>query len=312
MSSAESEPVAPPCAEPPGADVTSVEPPRVEPPCADLPCVDLEHPNVVRVYDYYLGGNTNWAIDREFGKTVLAKFPGLRSVAMANRLFLNRTVRYLGRLGISQFIDVGSGVPTIGNTHEIADETDPQSRVVYLDNEPVAVAHSQLLLDRHGDPARHAAVNADLRQPDQLWQLVDEAGVLDLDRPVAMLLTAVLHIRQPGPDGIDVGSAAVARCRELLAPGSYLAISHLTDEGVPEESKNQLAALKRLYDTQSSPLVWRTHAEVRALLGDFELITPGMSWTPLWHPEETGVAAPAIEFSTPSESAIWAGVGKKR
>jgi hypothetical protein len=267
---------------------------------------------VARVYNYYLGGNTNWAIDREFGKMVLAQFPTMRSVAMANRLFLNRTVRHLSRLGVRQFLDVGSGVPAIGNTHEIADEADPRSRVVYLDNEPVTVAHSQLLLEAHGDPARHAAVNADLRAPDQMWQRIGDTGVLDLDQPVAMLLNAVLHIRQPGPDGIDVGSRVVARCRELLAPGSYLAISHLTDDGVPEKCKNQLAALKRLYDAQSSPLLWRSRAEVRDLLGDFELIDPGMSWTPLWHPEETGVSPQAIEFGTPSESAVWVGVGKKR
>ncbi len=277
-----------------------------------VPCVDLEHPNVARVYNYYLGGNTNWAIDREFGKTVLAKFPGMRSVALANRLFLNRAVRYLSRRGVSQFIDVGSGVPTIGNTHEIADETDPRSRVVYLDHEPVAVAHSQLLLDQHGDPARHAAVNADLRRPDHMWRCIEETGVLDLDQPVAMLLTAVLHFRQPGPDGVDIAPAAVARCRELLATDSYLVISHLTDDGVPEESKHQLATLKRLYDTRSSPLIWRSHAEVRALLGDFELINPGMSWTPLWHPEENPLTAPDIGFTTPNESVVWAGVGKKR
>jgi hypothetical protein len=286
VSSAESEPVAPVC--------------------------DLERPNVARVYNYYLGGSTNWAIDREFGKAVLNHFPQMRSIAMANRLFANRAVRHLAQRGITQFVDVGSGMPSIGNTHEIANEINPRSRVVYLDNEPVTVAHSELLLERTGDPARHAAVNADLRKPDQLWARVDDAGVLDLDEPVAMLVTSVLHIRQPGPDGTDVGGRSLARYRELLAPGSFLVLSHLTDDGVPEHSRHQLAALKKLYDTQSSPLILRSSAEVSELFGDFELLEPGLTWTPQWHPEETTRTVPSIEFGTPSESVIRAGVGKKR
>lgn len=283
MSSAESEPVAPVC--------------------------DLERPNVARVYNYYLGGNTNWAIDREFGKTVLNHFPQMRSIAMANRLFANRAVRYLAGRGITQFVDVGSGMPAMGNTHEIANEIDSRSRVVYLDNEPVTVAHAQLLLERTGDPRRHAAINADLRKPDQLWARVDDAGVLDLDRPVALLVTSVLHVRQPGPDGADVGARSLARLRELLAPGSFLVLSHLTDDGVPEHSRGQLAALKKLYDTQSSPLILRSRTEVGALFGDFELVEPGLTWTTEWHPDPS---VPAIEFGTPSESVIRAGVGKKR
>lgn len=287
-------------------DVSSAESKPVAPVC------DLDRPNVARVYNYYLGGNTNWAIDREFGKTVLNHFPQMRAIAMANRRFAGRAVRYLAKLGITQFIDVGAGMPAIGNTHEIADEIDSRSRVVYLDNELVAVAHSQLLLERCGDPTRHAAVHADLRKPDQLWARVQDAGVLDLDAPVAMLVTSVLHVRQPGPDGVDVGGSALARCRELLASGSYLVITHLTDDGVPEHSRGQLAALKKLYDTQSSPLILRSAAEVRALFGDFELIEPGLSWTPQWHPEETTRTTPTIEFDTPSESVTRAAVGKKR
>lgn len=286
MSSAESEPVVPVC--------------------------DLDRPNVARVDNYYLGGNQNWAIDREFGKTVLNHFPQMRSIAMANRLFAGRAVRYLARHGVTQFVDVGSGMPSIATTHEIANEIDSRSRVVYLDNEPVAVAHSQLLLERCGDPARHAAVNADLRRPDELWERIDDAGVLDLDAPLALVITAVLHMRQPGPDGVDVGAQAVARCRELLPAGSFLVISHLTDDGVPEHSRNQLATLKKLYDTQSSPLILRSSAEVRALFGDFDLVAPGLAWTPEWHPEQTTRTVPTIEFDTPGESVSRAGVGKKR
>jgi hypothetical protein len=275
------------------------------------PGVDLEHPSVARVYDYYLGGTANWAIDREFGKKVLNRFPLVRQAAKSNRLFLHRAVRHLVRLGVRQFIDIGSGVPTMGSTHMVADEVCDDARVVYVDNEPVAVAHSQILLDENGDPRRHAAINADLREPDQLWQRVREIEVLDLTKPVAVLLIAVLHVQQPGPDGTDVGPAAVARLRTLMSSGSYLAISHATAEGVPPELDAKLVELKELYDSRSSPVIWRKRDEVKELFGDFEIITPGVTWTPLWHPEETSPTAQLITFATPNESIAWAGVGRK-
>jgi hypothetical protein len=275
------------------------------------PGVDLEHPSVARVYDFYLGGTANWAIDREFGKKVLAQFPLLRPVAKANRIFLQRAVRHLVRLGVRQFIDIGSGVPTMGSTHEIADELSQDTKVVYIDNEPVAVAHSQMLLDQKGDANRHAVINADLREPDELWQRVRETEVLDLTKPVAVLMVAVLHVQQTGPDGTDIGPAAVARYRQLVAPGSYLAISHVTSEGVPAELDAKLVELKKMYDNRSSPVIWRTHDEIRALFGDFPLVDPGLTWTTLWHPEETSPTAPVITFATPNESVIVAGVGRK-
>jgi len=273
--------------------------------------VDLDHPSVARVYDWYLGGTANWAIDREFGERVLATFPLLRPIAIANRLFLHRVVRHLVRLGVKQFVDIGSGVPTMGNTHQVADEVTPDSKVVYVDYEPVAVAHSQVLLEQNGDPARHAAINADLRNPDRLWQRVIETGVIDLDEPIALLAIAVLHVHQPGADGVDAGPSAIARYRELLPSGSYLAISHITDEGVPEDVAEKLVELKQMYDTSSSPVIWRSHAEIRELFGNFDLVPPGMGWTPSWHPEETGPNSPVIDFEKPNEAVIWAGVGRK-
>ncbi|TDV54209.1 SAM-dependent methyltransferase [Actinophytocola oryzae] len=273
--------------------------------------VDLEHPSVARVYDWYLGGNANWAIDREFGERVLTTFPLLRPIAIANRLFLNRVVRHLVRLGVRQFVDIGSGVPTMGNTHQVADEVAPDSRVVYIDYEPVAVAHSQVLLEQNGDPRRHAAINADLRNPDRLWQRVIETGVIDLDEPVALLVIAVLHVQQPDTDGVDAGPRAIARYRELLPAGSYLAISHITDEGVPTDVGEKLVELKQMYDASSSPVIWRGHDDIRELFGNFDLLPPGMGWTQAWHPEDTGPTSPVIEFERPNEAVIWAGVGRK-
>jgi len=275
------------------------------------PGVDLEHPSVARIYDFILGGTANWAIDREFGKKVLAQFPLVRPIAKANRIFLQRAVRHLARLGVRQFIDIGSGVPTMGSTHEIADELSKDTKVVYVDNEPVAVAHSQMLLDQKGDTNRHAAINADLREPDELWQRVRETEVLDLTEPVAILLVAVLHIQQIGPDGTDVGPASVARCRQLVAPGSYLALSHATIDGAPAELAANLDEIKKLYDSRSSPIIWRTQDEVRELFGDFPLVAPGVTWTTSWHPEETSPTAPVITFATPNESVAVAGVGRK-
>ncbi|HEX3589189.1 MAG TPA: SAM-dependent methyltransferase [Pseudonocardiaceae bacterium] len=276
------------------------------------PGVDLEHPSVARVYDYYLGGKANWAIDREFGKRVLSRFPLLRPIAKANRQFLHRSVRYLVRQGIRQFVDVGSGVPTMGPTHEVADELAPDTRVVYIDNEPVAVAHAEMLLDQQGDPDRHAAINADLRFPDAMWRQIAGTGVIDLDQPVAMLFIAVLHVHQTGADGEDVGARSLARFRELMVPGSSLAISHITSEGVPPRLEQNLAELKQMYDTSSSSnAIWRNHAEIRELFGDFEIAEPGLTWTPDWHPEETSAHAPVISFGSANESVILAGVGRK-
>jgi hypothetical protein len=281
--------------------------------------VDINRPSVARVYDYFLDGSANWAIDREFGDRVLARVPLLKQIAIANRLFLNRVVRHLTGMGVHQFLDVGAGVPTRGNTHEVADEVaarsgrTPDTRVVYVDNEPIAVAHAEVLLNNAGDLNRHAVIHADLRDPDGLWRQAVDTGLLNLDEPVALLLIAVLHVHQPGDDGVtDIGAESVARLRELLPTGSYLAISHVTDEGVPSEMDCQLAELKSMYDSSSSSkLNWRARSEIEALLDGFEMLEPGWTWTPEWRPEETGPSATPIAFETPSHAIVWSGVGRK-
>jgi hypothetical protein len=122
---------------------------------------------------------------------------------------------------------------------------------------------------------------------------------------------AVLHVQQPGPDGKDIGAEAMRRYRQLLPSGSYLAISHITSEGVPPEVDQKLVDLKQMYDQRSSPVIWRTHDEIAELFGDFTILEPGMAWTTQWHPEETSPTWPVITFATPNESVIWAGVGRK-
>ncbi|HEX7658354.1 MAG TPA: SAM-dependent methyltransferase [Pseudonocardiaceae bacterium] len=272
--------------------------------------VDLSKPSVARVYDYLLGGTANWAIDREFGEKISKGFPIVKLMTMANRLFLHRAVRYLVRQGVRQFVDIGSGIPTVGNTHQVADEADPETRVVYVDNEPVAVAHSTILLEQHGDLARHAAINGDLRSPDRLWKKVAETGKINLDEPIGLLVIAVLHVSQPGPNGTDVGPQAIAQYRELLPTGSYLALSHVSKSGTPPVTGALLDRLKAMYDAAGNPVIWRTEDEFREFFGDFELVEPGITWTDAWHREEAGPKALRYEFA-PGESGVLAGVARK-
>lgn len=285
-----------------------VDPMRYEAPLRDI---DLDHPSVARIYDYLLGGETNWAIDREFADKMIESYPLVCDMAKANRSFLHRVVRYLVHHGVRQFVDIGAGVPTMGNTHEIAQDAAADCRVVYVDNEPIAVAHADALLWEAGSAGHHAVINGDLRSPDQLWRQVERTGILDLAEPIAVLIIAVLHVQQPGPDGTDIGPYAVSRYRELLSPGSYLAISHVTDDGVPDTFKADLRDIKRMYDGVDSPVVWRSREQIRALFGDFHLVEPGMSWAPQWHPEEAIDQFKLSEFATPNKSVIWAGVAKK-
>lgn len=270
--------------------------------------VDLLHPNATRVYDFLLGGSGHWSVDRSFGRRVLSQFPEFQDIARANRLFVHRVVRHLARAGVKQFLDIGSGVLSGENTHQIADEVAPGTRVVYVDNEPIAVAHAEILLDEEGDPERHAVVNADLRDPENLWEQAFATQVLDQNEPVAVLMFSVLHTLRPEPGECDPAAKLMTRYRKLLRKGSYLGISHITNEGAPAELLRKLTGLRQLLkDANSERTYCRPQVAINALLGDFDVLCPGMVWIPQWHPEATDVRFPA-----PSHSAIWAGVGQKR
>jgi hypothetical protein len=274
---------------------------------------------VARVYNYFLGGTTNWEVDRSFGDYVLGQFPLVRRITFAHRLFLHRVVRYLIREhGVCQFLDVGSGVPSAGAAHEVADDwaicerRPPRTRVVYVDNDPVAVAHANLLLDRQGDRHRHAVVNADLRNPDELWRRVLDTELIDRSRPIALLLVGMLHLEQVDMAGNEIGAASVARMRELLPAGSYVAISQVTDEKVPSEIRETLSGLKEVYDDSGSGnVIWRSRAEVQAMLGDCQMLEPGWTAATAWRPEENGPGAPVISFPPLTDTVVWAGVGRR-
>ncbi|WP_103351298.1 SAM-dependent methyltransferase [Amycolatopsis sp. CA-128772] len=278
--------------------------------------VDLSRPSIARIYDYFLGGDANWEIDRQFADKLLDDFPILRPIARSNRLFLHRLVRYLTKQGIRQFVDLGSGVPTMGHAHEVAEQVAPgEVRVAYVDHEPVAVAHSRSLLRQYGDENRHTAIHADLRDPAGLWEKIAETGVIDLDQPVGLLMIAVLHIQQlpsPGsPPSEDLGPQLVETYRELLPRGSYLGISHVTDEGIPADFAAMLTRIKTMYDESGSPVIWRTAREIRELFGNFRIVDPGLVWTPEWHPDEATVTDERPQLDDVKQSIVLAGAARK-
>lgn len=274
------------------------------------PGVDLEHPSTARVYDYLLGGSSNWAVDREFGSRVLQYFPEMSGIAQANRLFLGRIVRHLNRLGVRQFLDIGSGVLSKGNTHQIAEQITSGSRVIYAESEPVAFAHGEVLLDEDGDPDRHAIINVDVRSVDRLWNEALATGIFDLTKPVAVLILSVLHTLPNGSSGEDIGALLMDRYREIVPLGSYLGVSQVTDDGIPREIAAKLVELRHMCHDQLNADVWcRSRASIESLLGDFRLIEPGLVWTPEWHPEAADEVIPFAD--RPSYAAVWGGVGQR-
>ncbi|MEU5530123.1 SAM-dependent methyltransferase [Micromonospora chersina] len=232
-------------------------------------------PNVARMYDYYLGGCHNFAADRAAAEQILTLFPDTGVAAQTNRAFLRRAVRHAAERGVRQFLDIGAGLPTQGNVHEIVREVAPGSRVVYVDNDEVAVAYARRLLPTDG---RTVVVRGDLRRPDELLAEPDVRGVLDLTEPVALLLVAVLHFV---PDADDPW-AAVARLRDATAPGSMLALSHLTMDGAPPLPAQQGTAV---YQRSSAPLVPRTHAAALRFFDGYDLVEPGLVWLADWRPD---------------------------
>jgi SAM-dependent methyltransferase len=240
--------------------------------------VDVTVPDASRVYDFALGGVHNFEVDREFWGRTERAFPGAGLVARANRAFLGRAVRWLSAQGVRQFLDIGSGIPTLGNVHEVAQEANPDARVVYADIDPIAVEQSRNLLT--GNPYARV-VRGDLRSPETILGHPDVLGLLDFSRPVAVLTVAVLHFV---PDSARP-AAIVERLGRALAPGSYLVLSHLGPAGSPEGRAAQQAGL-RLYERTPTPLVLRSSDEIAGIVGDgFEIVEPGIVAATDWHPD---------------------------
>jgi SAM-dependent methyltransferase len=239
--------------------------------------IDLSVPSVSRIYDYYLGGSHNFEVDREAGRRAIEAFPGLPKIMQANRAFMRRAVRYAADQGVTQFLDIGSGIPTFGNVHEVAQAASPGAHVVYVDHDPVAVAHSRAVLE--GNEAT-AVVAADLRSPCDILDSAEVARLIDPERPVALLLVAVLHFLEDS----DEPAKAVAEFRDALAPGSLLVLTHASTEGGPRRPEEG-ERVQNVYRSASSPLVMRSRAEVERFFDGFDLVEPGLVSPPLWRPD---------------------------
>jgi SAM-dependent methyltransferase len=255
--------------------------------------IDISVPSAARMYDYYLGGAHNFAADRELAEKALEAMPDGRDLARANRAFLQRAVRFLTRAGIRQFLDIGSGIPTVGNVHEVAQEIAPDARIMYVDIDPVAVSHARALL---ADNRYATAIRGDLREPARVLADPQVTELLDLNQPVAVLLLAVLHFVADA----DRPDAIISELYDALAPGSYLVISHGTDEGRSTEE------LEHVYRRTVTPLAMRDRGQVAALFGGFTLIEPGVVWAPEWHPDQ-----PDDVGERPERSGSYVAVGRK-
>jgi hypothetical protein len=255
--------------------------------------VDVETPNAARMYDYYLGGSHNFAHDREAAEQAISITSAMIPGARANRAFLRRTVRFCLDAGIRQFLDLGSGIPTVGHVHEIAHAVDPATKVAYVDNEPVAVAHTKLML---ADVPTATITQADLRLPQAVLEAPGVAGLLDFTQPVAVLAAAVFHFV---PDDQDP-AAILDGYRKALAPGSYVAMSHFTDH---YDTPERISEIKRLYSQTTHGAVHRSFPEFLALLGDLPLVDPGAVYVTDWRPDFGEPAPPG------ARTAYWVAVG---
>ncbi|MGW4891755.1 SAM-dependent methyltransferase [Kitasatospora sp. NPDC004240] len=255
-----------------------------------------EIPHPARMYDYYLGGKDNFPADREAAEKVLALSPLVRISALANRAFLGRAVHHLATDGIRRFIDIGTGIPTAGNTHQIAQRVRPDARVVYLDNDPIVLVHSRALLGGTA-PGGTAVVRADLRDPAAILKTPEVREAVEAGEPVALLLFAVLHFIDEADDPYGIVRTLV----DALPPGSHLALSHATgDFSAPEDAAKGPA----IYRNAAAQLTMRGREQVLRFFDGLELLEPGLVTAPLWRPD----GAPQ---ETDAQVAIWAGVGRK-
>jgi hypothetical protein len=235
--------------------------------------IDTRAPHPARIYDWFIGGKDNFPADREVAEAMATALPEIRDMARANRAFLGRSVKYLAEQGVRQFLDIGTGLPAAGNTHEIAQSLAPDSHVVYVDNDPLVIVHGRALLAGN---ERTRVFEADLRDPKSILAHPDVKALIDFDQPVAILLVAVLHFILDDDDPTSI----VATLRDATVPGSHLVVSH-----VAEDIKTlQTEAMGDIY-RNTSPGALRTKGQVEAFFDGYELVEPGLVQVPLWRPD---------------------------
>jgi hypothetical protein len=251
-------------------------------------------PNVARVYDHLLGGKDNFAADREAAAKLVEAVPGAAVAARENRAFLSRAVRFLAEdAGVHQFLDIGAGLPTAYAVHEIVRGSVPLPRVVYADNDPMVVRHAEAIL---GDSLTAAVVRGDVREPWDLFARPTVRTLINLAEPVAILLVAVLHFVEDHED-----PWAVVNCyKDLMAPGSYLVISHVTADHLSEDAARQARAA---YDGASAPGVARTREQVTEFFAGLDMVPPGLVDVSEWRPDHIG--------PPPGPAVFYAGIGCK-
>jgi hypothetical protein len=259
-----------------------------------MPDFDTSVPHIARVYDYWLGGKDNYAVDRELGERTIQAYPGIVLSVRANRAFLGRAVRFLVReAGIRQFLDVGTGIPASNNTHEVAQQYAPSSRIVYVDNDPVVLLHARTLMTSSPEGACDY-IDADMHDHDTI--LAEAARTLDFSKPVAVMLMAVLHLASDPAEARTIVGNLMATC----APGSYLTISHPASD----IDTDQVAELTRVAnESMAQKITPRDQATVASFFDGFELVDPGLIRAARWRPDS--------EFQASGTDTLWAGVARK-
>jgi len=254
------------------------------------PRIDSETAHPARRYDYWLGGKDNFAADRESGDAIAAVFPGIRTAVLENRKFLQRTVQHAVQTGVRQFLDIGTGLPTADNTHEVAQQADPAARIVYVDNDPIVLSHARALLTSSPQGAT-AYIDADLRRPQDILTDPQLTGTLDLTKPVALMLVAVLHFLPDHQQAYQI----VRTLMHPLAPGSLLIISHASHDTLAPGVADDLTTerIPSLRDFTA-----RTREQILAFFAGLTLIPPGLQLISEWRPEPGTIPPPADQVST--------------
>ncbi|MGW8379085.1 SAM-dependent methyltransferase [Streptomyces sp. ODS28] len=262
--------------------------------------LDTSKPHSARMYDYYLGGKDNYAADATAAGRVAEVYPGIFDCARENRAFMHRATRVLARdHGIRQWLDIGTGIPTEPNLHQVAQEIVPEARVVYADNDPLVLRHAERLM-RSTTEGRTAYIEADVNDPESILTSPGLAEVLDLSKPVALSMNALMHFVTDAQDPYGL----VGRYLDALAPGSALALSHCT----PDFDKETWQGVTDIYNTSGTPVQFRTRAEVTRFFDGLELLAPGVVVGHRWRPDGT---EPEAEELSDAQISLWAGIGLK-
>ena len=264
--------------------------------------LQLDRPHGARVYDYFLGGKDNFAIDRQAAEHLLEAFPGFRTAALSNRMWMHRAARYAAEQGITQFLDIGTGIPTSPNLHEVVQEVAPQARIVYADNDPIVLAHSRALLTS-GPKGKTAYLEADVTDPRSIIESDEVRETLDLSKPVALSLVGVFHYLPDALKPYDL----VKQLVEPLAPGSLLIFSHCTPDFAPDLWERAI----QVYKADGGDAQVRSKEEVARFFDRLELVEPGVSVPFRWHPDQQTEDLVAKGEFTDVMCSLWVGVAKK-